>query len=204
MIALGAGALHGEGEYRRPRQLLEQLGLLSLFIGLLPMGFVSGRLDGVRYAGGISRTLVLLLVAAFVALAVLAARLPRDTANFRLGFVVALLVVLLYGAAVKLAIEFRMPAQVFQALTYLNWFLLFALALAVIVCGARWSRTAWINWGIVFIGTHAVVRYLDLFGTMLQTSALFFTAGGLVLVLGLGLERMRRRLTAAVARLQAP
>ena len=74
------------------------------------------------------------------------------------------------------------------------------MALGLIVYGARWDRTAWINWGVVLIGVHAVARYLDLFGSLLQTSALFFSAGAIVLFLGWWLDRVRRRMTGQAAR----
>src|SRR6266480_2851722 len=52
---------------------------------------------------------------------------------------------------------------------------------------------------LVFLGIHALARYLDLFGTMLQTSLLFFVTGALVLLLGWALEWLRRRMTAQAA-----
>jgi uncharacterized membrane protein len=56
-----------------------------------------------------------------------------------------------------------------------------------------------VNWGVVFIGVHALTRYFDLFGTMLQTSLLFFLTGAFVLALGWVLEKFRRRMTAQAA-----
>jgi uncharacterized membrane protein len=66
----------------------------------------------------------------------------------------------------------------------------------LILYGARWNRSAFINWGVVFVGLNAVARYVELFGTMLETSALFFVTGVFVLALGWGLERFRRGVTA--------
>lgn len=78
------------------------------------------------------------------------------------------------------------------------------MALALILSGARWDRPSWINWGVVWIGADAVARYVELFGSMLQTSALFFATGLFVLLLGWALERLRRRMTACAGALQRP
>ena len=199
MVFLGLGVLHGDGDYRRLRQLLEQLGLLALFGGLLPFAFFP---RAAWPAGGrVSPALIALVVLALLAVALAYLGLPRDSLNVRAGFIAVLLILLLYLSALKAAIGFRAPAEVFRMLMFVNWFLLFGWSLALILYGARWDRTSWINWGVVFLAIHAVGRYLDLFGTMLQTSLLFVTAGAFVLLLGFGLERVRRRMVAqAVAR----
>ena len=199
MVFFSLGVFHGDGEYRRLRQFLEQVGLLAFFGGLLPLGFFwrEGRSG---YVGGeVSLTLLILLALALLAIALCAYRLPEDTSTSWIGFLTVLLVPLLYLFAIQIAIKFRAPGEVFWALAIVNWFLLFGASLTFILYGARWDRTSWINWGVVFIGVHAVARYLDLFGTMLQTSMLFFTAGAFVLLLGWGLERIRRRMTAQAA-----
>jgi len=195
MVFFGLGVIHGDGEYRRLRQLLEQLGLMALFGGLLTLGF-SWRKEDATHSGAVSFTLLALLALALLAVAVATYRLPQDSPPNRLGFLAVLLVLLLYLFALKVAIGFGAPWQVFRTLAFLNWFLLFAACLAIILYGARWDRRSWINWGVVFIGVHAIARYIDLFGGMLQTSVLFFSAGVFVLLLGWGLERMRRRMTA--------
>jgi uncharacterized membrane protein len=200
MVFFGLGIVHGDGEYRRLRQMLEQLGLLALFGGLLTLGF-SWRKGDATHAGAVSLTLLALLALALVAIAVAASRLPQDSLPNRLAFLAVLLVLLLYLFALKVAIGFGAPWQVFRNLAFLNWFLVFAACLAIILYGARWDRRSWINWGVVFIGVHAIARYVDLFGSMLQTSAVFFSAGVFVLLLGWGLERVRRRMvTQATAR----
>ena len=93
----------------------------------------------------------------------------------------------------------RATQTTLRALAYADWALLFAVSLALILYGARWDRTAWINWGVVFVGVNALARYVDLFGTMLQTSALFLVTGVFVLALGWALEKLRRRMTAQAA-----
>ena len=90
-----------------------------------------------------------------------------------------------------------------NALRYASWALTFGVSLGLVLFGARWGRTSWINWGVVSLLAQALVRYLDLFGTMLQTSALFFSTGALVLGLGWALERIRRRMTAEARRGEA-
>lgn len=199
VVFFGLGALHGDEGFLRLRQLLEQVGLLALFGGLLPFSFFWRAERSVQAGAGVSLTLLVLLTLALLATALATYRLPQDTRTARMGFLAVLLALLLYLLAVKAAIGFRAPAEVFRGLAFLNWFILFGASLAFILYGARWDRTSWINWGVVFIGVHAVARYLDLFGTMLQTSMLFITAGALVLFLGWGLERVRRRMTAQAA-----
>jgi uncharacterized membrane protein len=199
-IGFGLGVLHGDGEYRRLRQLLEQLGLLALFGGLLPFG-LSWRLGfwGERAPAGFSPVLALLLVAALLAILAAAIRLPADSRQARLGFLSVPLVFLAYVCAVKLAFGFGPREETLRALTYVNWVVILGGALALVLYGARWDRTSWINWGVALLGIHALARYLDLVGTMLETSMLFFSAGLFVLLLGWGLERMRRRITAGAA-----
>jgi len=43
MLAWALGALHGDGECRRVRQFLEQLGLLVMLSALVPLGFVGNQ-----------------------------------------------------------------------------------------------------------------------------------------------------------------
>ena len=63
-------------------------------------------------------------------------------------------------------------------LGWTNWAILLVVALALILYGARWDRSAWINWGVIWIGVDAVARSRpELVGTMLQASALFAATG---------------------------
>lgn len=179
-------------------QCLEQVGLLTLVGSLLPLGFL-WRDAAMLHAGRWPVILPAVLGLAFVAVAAASSWLPRDAASVRAGLVALLFVLLFYLLAVTAAVAGKAPVAVFRALGYTNWVLVFVASLVLILYGARWNRTAWINWGIVFVGVHALARYLDLFGTMLQTSLLFFTTGVFVLLLGWGLERLRRRMTAQAA-----
>jgi uncharacterized membrane protein len=197
LILFGMGGLHGDGTYRRWRQVLEHLGLLLLGGGLLVLGlrFFGW---GLQAPVGPSPTLIVTLLVALVVIACSGLRLPAGSAAPKLAFVAVEVALLGYLAAYTLS-AVRWPwARDFPALTIANWFLMFAFSLALIVGGARWDRTSWINWGVVLIGLNAVARYLDLFGTMLQTSQLFFSAGAIVLLLGWLLERVRRRMTGQV------
>lgn len=199
ILYFGLGMRHGPREYRGLRRLLEQLGLLALFAALLVLGFRWSDSFAPRSLGdGSGFALVILLVPALVGILLAASRLPRDSATARTGFAIVLLALFLYLLGLEIAIGLRAPIEVFRALAYFNWLLMFATALAFVLYGARWERTSWINWGVLFIGADALARYIDLFGTMLQTSLLFFTSGVFVLLLGWGLERMRRRMTAHV------
>ncbi len=195
LILFSLGVVHGDAEYRRVRQFLEQLGLLVLVGALLPLGFLQ-REPTLASAGPWPVMLPALLGLAFVAVAAASYRLPHDGASVRAGLGALLLVMLFYLLALTAAVGVRAPGAAFRALGYANWALVFVASLALILYGARWNRTAWINWGVVFLGAHALARYVDLFGTMLQTSLLFFTTGVFVLLLGWGLERLRRRMTA--------
>ena len=197
LILFGVGGLHGGGAYGRWRQVLEHLGLLLLGSGLLMLGLRFFGWGGLA-SGGPSPTLVATLLVALVVIVLSGTRLPAGSLGLRLAFVAVEVVLLGYLAAYGLSAT-RWPwARDFPALTIANWFLMFAFSLALIVGGARWDRTSWINWGVVLIGLNAVARYLDLFGTMLQTSLLFFSAGAIVLLLGWLLERVRRRMTGRV------
>jgi len=122
------------------------------------------------------------------------ARLPAVPRMARLGWITLILLLLLYLAAVMVAVYLGPPERALRALRLLAWGLLFGASLGLMLLGARWDRPAWINWSVVAVGGQALARYMDLFGSMLQTSALFFSAGALVLLLGWGLERMRRRM----------
>jgi uncharacterized membrane protein len=199
MPVFSLGVLHGDGEYRQLRQLLEQIGLFTLLAGLLPFGVAWRTGHHIQGSGEMSLSLWGLMALGLLAIAIAAYRLPQDSRAAWLGFLAVLLVTFLYLVAVQVAIWLRAPREVFRTLTYLDWLLLFGVCLAFILCGARWDRTSWINWGVVFLGLHAVGRYVDLVGTMLQTSALFISAGAFVLLLGWGLERIRRRMTAHAA-----
>ncbi len=197
LIFFGMGALHGDGAYRRWRQVLEHLGLLLLGGGLLVLGLRFFGWGGQAPVGP-SPTLIVTLLVALAVIACSGLRLPAGSVGTRLAFLAVEAILLGYLAAYILG-SARWPwARDFPALTIANWFLMFAFSLALIVCGARWDRTSWINWGVVLIGLNAVARYLDLFGTMLQTSLLFFSAGAIVLLLGWLLERVRRRMTGQV------
>jgi uncharacterized membrane protein len=134
-----------------------------------------------------------------VAIGCASLRFPRDRLIVRAGLPAAILLVILFLLLVVWALTHRAPAGTVRALGWANWALLFAVGLALILYGARWDRTSWINWGIVWVGVDAVARYVELFGTMLQTSALFFATGLFVLALGWALELMRRRITTRAA-----
>ena len=170
VVSLGLGVLHGDGEYRRIRQLLEQVGLLAILGGFLTFGFQTA---WTQWSMGSCRCASPAVAAVLV---------------------VALVLLLLYLAAVMVAVYLGPPERALRALRLLAWGLLFGASLGLMLLGARWDRPAWINWSVVAVGGQALARYMDLFGSMLQTSALFFSAGALVLLLGWGLERMRRRM----------
>jgi uncharacterized membrane protein len=197
------GVLHGEGEYRRVRQFGEQIGLLAIGGALLPLGIFG---DHAWWTSAPAPrwpiTVLVLLALAAVALVVAPVRLPPDRLTVRIGPSAALLIVLLYLFAAVVALATHAPARTFRLLGWIDWALLFGVALALILYGARWDRTSWINWGIVWIGADALARYVELFGSMLQTSALFFVTGIFVLLLGWALERLRRRMTARAAAFQ--
>ena len=186
VLVWALGALHGDGEFRRARQLLEQLGLLRQ----LGAWWSSG--EATRWPVAV---LVLLGLAA-VAVGVASFRLPPDRPVVRAGPAAALLLVLLYLFAVTLQLIHRAAADVFRMLGWTNWAILLVVALALILYGARWDRSAWINWGVIWIGVDAVARYVELLGTMLQASALFAATGLFVIALGGALELLRRRVTA--------
>jgi len=197
------GVLHGDGEYRRVRQFGEQIGLLAVGGALLPLGIFGDRVWWTSAPAPRWPIAVLALLAlAVLVLVVAPVRLPPDRLAVRLGPSAALLLVVLYLFVAVIALATRAPAGTFRLLGWIDWALLFGVALSLILYGARWDRTSWINWGIVWIGADALARYIELFGSMLQTSALFFVTGIFVLLLGWALERLRRRMTARAAAFQ--
>jgi uncharacterized membrane protein len=201
VLAWALGAIHGSGEFRRARQFLEQLGLLVILMALVPLGFY-GHHGGTWRAEDSARwpmAVLGLLAVAMVAIVVALFRLPPDRLIVRAGLPLTFVVVVLFLFLVAAAFMQRAPAGTLRALGWANWALLFAVALALILYGARWDRTSWINWGVVWVGVDAVARYLELFGTMLQTSALFFATGLFVLAVGWALELLRRRVTPRAA-----
>jgi uncharacterized membrane protein len=202
-LAWALGVLHGDDEYRRVRQFGEQIGLLAVGGALLPLG-IFGNHAWWTSAPAPRWPITVLVLLALAALALVAApvRLPPDRLAVRMGPSAALLLVVLYLFAAVVALATRPPAGTVRLLGWIDWALLFGVALALILYGARWDRTSWINWGIVWIGADALARYVELFGSMLQTSALFFVTGIFVLLLGWALERLRRRMTARAAAFQ--
>ena len=197
------GVLHGDGEYRRVRQFGEQIGLLAVGGALLPLGIFGDRVWWTSAPAPRWPIAVLALLAlAVLVLVVAPVRLPPDRLAVRLGPSAALLLVVLYLFVAVIALATRAPAGTFRLLGWIDWALLFGVALSLILYGARWDRTSWINWGIVWVGADALARYIELFGSMLQTSALFFVTGIFVLLLGWALERLRRRMTARAAAFQ--
>jgi uncharacterized membrane protein len=75
-----------------------------------------------------------------------------------------------------------------------SWVSLFILSVVVIRQGIETHRESWVNLGILFVALNVVTRYFDLFGTMLEGGVFFLLSGALVLVLGIFLEKQRRRL----------
>jgi uncharacterized membrane protein len=198
VLVWALGSLHGDGEFRRARGLIEQLGLLTILVALVPLGFVK-QLGGwwvsapaMLWPGAV---LVLLGLAA-VAVAVAWLRLPADRPVLRAWLAASLLLVIVYLLAVTVELVRQSPASVYRILGWTNWAILLVVALALILCGARWDRSAWINWGVIWIGVDAVARYVELVGTMLQASALFAVTGVFVLALAGALEVLRRQVTA--------
>src|SRR2546430_2717280 len=199
LLLFPLGLVHGDGRYRSVRRFLEQLGLAALVGSLYPLSFLWRDLSMPDTTGRWPVALPVVRVFAFVAVTAASYWLPRDTPAVRAGLVAVLLAVLVYLVALTGAVSARAPGVIFRALGFADWALIFAASLSLILYGARWGRNAWVNWGIVFLGIHALARYLDLFGTMLQTSLLFFVTGAFVLLLGWALEWLRRRMTAQAA-----
>jgi uncharacterized membrane protein len=203
VLAWALGALHGDGENRRVRQVFEQIGLCAAGAALVPLGVFGGYVWSVpSLASRWPTAVVSVLAVAGIALVVTPSRLPRGPFTARAGPAAALLLVVAYLVAVVVALQTHASALTFRVLEWTDWALLFVVGVAFILYGARWDRTSWINWGLLWIGADAVARYFELFGSLLQTSALFFATGIFVLVLGWGLERLRRRMTARAAMLQ--
>jgi uncharacterized membrane protein len=201
VVVWALGSLHGDGEFRRARRLIEQLGLLTILVAMVPLGFLK-QLGGWWMAGASMRWPVavpVLLGLAAVAVGVAWLRLPADRPIIRAGLAASFLLVIVYLLAVTAELVQQAPESVYRMLGWTNWAILLVVALALILCGARWDRLAWINWGVIWIGVDAVARYVELVGTMLQASALFAATGLFVLALGGALELLRRRVTARAA-----
>jgi uncharacterized membrane protein len=79
-----------------------------------------------------------------------------------------------------------------------SWIALFVFDLGLIRAGVDLGREGWVNLAVGFLGLNIITRYFDLFGTMLDGGLLFLSAGVVILVLGLYLERKRRRLLASL------
>jgi uncharacterized membrane protein len=199
VVAWSLGAVHRDGHYRRVRQFLEQLGLLAILSALVPLGFVGNVEWRAVDASGWPVGLLGVLAVATVAVGVAYFALPPDRPIARSGPPAAVLLLLVYLLVLVVALTTRVPPGTLRALAWTNWALLFAVALVLIAYGARWDRATWVNWGVIWIGVNAVARYVELFGTMLQTSALFFATGLFVLALGAVLEWLRRRVTPRAA-----
>jgi len=196
ILAWALGTLHGDGAYRRVRQALEHLGLATMTWTSIVLSVFAGSQPRLRPERHWPVTLITVLVAAAIAVCAVWSRLPREHRAARGGFVAAWLIQVVYLLAVVAGHALAQPPALMRALAYAEWALCFAFGLTLILYGARWNRPAWINWGVILVGVDAVARYVELFGTMLETSALFFVTGVFVLGLGWALERFRRRMTA--------
>src|SRR5882672_8125076 len=112
VLVFALGALHGDGEFRRARQLLEQLGLLTILVAMVPLGLLR-QLGAWWSSGEATRWPVAVLVLiglAAVAVGVASFRLPHDRPVVRAGPAAALLLVLLYLLAVTLQLIHRAAA----------------------------------------------------------------------------------------------
>lgn len=201
VLVWALGSLHGDGEFHRARRLIEQLGLLTILVAMVPLGFLK-QLGTWWMAGATLRwpsAVLVLLGLAAVAVGVAWLRFPPDRPIIRAGLAAALLLVIVYLLAVTAELVQQAPESVFRMLGWTNWAILLVVALTLILCGARWERSAWINWGVIWVGVDAVARYVELVGTMLQASALFAATGLFVLALGGALELLRRRVTTRAA-----
>lgn len=196
LVLLGLGMRHGDDVYRRLRQALEQGGLALVFVGFVWLGVGAGAGFG-RACRCASLDIALWTVLGAAALLLGARRLPETPPGARASCLAMLLLLPLYLGGIQVLQAKGAPAFAGDALRYGGWVLTFGLSLGLVLFGARWGRTSWINWGLVWLLVQALVRYVDLFGSMLQTSVLFFSTGALVLGLGWALERMRRRMTVA-------
>ena len=73
-----------------------------------------------------------------------------------------------------------------------SWCGLFVLNVFMIRTGLATGREGWVNLALAFIAVNIVTRYFDLFGTMMEGGVFFVVSGGIVLTLGIYLERKRR------------
>ena len=197
-VLFGLGIVHGERVYRRIGRFLELLGLTGIMVGLFMLsgGWHSLLLDAQRVGTvAAARPVFGLLFLAFLAFAAAVVWLPPAASGVRVGFVFLLLVVVLLLNAFATTAVTPATAPLRLLLHYTTWVVLFAFALGLILAGARWGRTTWINVGLLSMLVQAVWRYLDLLGSMLGTGALFLSTGLFVLLLGWGLERLRRQMT---------
>lgn len=188
------GLVHGERVYRRVGRFLEALGLAGVTAGLLALGAHEHVHRAPRVDAAPGPVAALLLLAS-LALAAAAVWLPRAPRSGRVGFVLLLLAVLVLLALTAAVAVTPALAPLARGLRWAAWAVLFALGLGLILAGARWGRASWINLGLLSILVQAVWRYLELLGSLLDTGALFLSTGLVVLLLGWGLERLRRRLT---------
>ena len=78
------------------------------------------------------------------------------------------------------------------------WTALFVLNVFMIRTGLASGREGWVNLGLGFVALNIVTRYFDLFGTLLEGGIFFVVSGGIVLTLGIYLERKRRSWLAAM------
>jgi uncharacterized membrane protein len=204
ILAWALGTLHGDGAYRRVRQALEQLGFVTIAWTSIVLSLAPDSSSWARPERAWPFGVITVVVMAAVAVGAAARRLPGADGGARSGLIAAWLIQVVYLFAVVISHALGQPRALMRALTYTEWALFFAFGLTLVVYGARWNRPAWINWGVVFVGLNAVTRYVELFGTMLETSALFFATGVFVLALGWGLERFRRGVTARAGASASP
>ena len=113
----------------------------------------------------------------------------RDTKFARDG------VVVLYVIAIAIVAYWSSSLE--SSILWAAFFnLVFSITIVgIIIIGVADRKPYFVNMGLSFFGLLLVTRYFDLMWGMLN-GALFFILGGVLLVvLALGLERVRRRLT---------
>ena len=193
------GLLQGKFRYTGPfAQIYTVLGGLVAFLFVYILTFEGLWKDLVRGfrsypdvgAGGWTFIVVISVIAVGALVGTLGLAARRGLGQITLRYEAGMGVVLILAAYVTIL------AQQGSPLPYVIGFnvVLILMIVGAVVAGIVTGREALVNLGLVFFAVDVITRYLEIAAGMFQTSLFFMAGGVLLLVLGLGLERVRKRL----------
>ncbi len=195
LVYVGFGYVLRQGAFASFSKVTERLGLLTFLAFAYPLTW-QGFLDDYNQAvTGSYWILPMLAVVAVTLVALGAKRLELDR-QWRWTWGLALAI----AAGLLVAAFFAPHERVWgwhQNFTPVNAFAalaLFVFCLLQIQVGLQERSAFLVNLGVVFVALDIIAAYIGLFGTMARTGLMFVVSGVFLIVLGVYLEKKRRKL----------